>query len=52
MNCVALAALGSDMGIKVFDFKTGTVVFSKNANVGEEVVFLALDGVGGPGRRR
>ena len=50
VNCVALApdgsrilSGGSDMGIKVFDLKTGTVVFSKN--VGEEVVCLAWDGV-------
>jgi len=31
------------MSIKVFDLKTGTVVFSKN--VGEEVISLAWDGV-------
>ena len=50
VNSVALAqggdrilSGGSDMGIKVFDLKTGTVVFSKN--VGEEVVCLAWDGV-------
>jgi len=50
VNAVALApggekilSGGSDMGIKVFDLKTGTVVFSKN--VGEEVVCLAWDGL-------
>ena len=36
---------GSDMNMKVFDLKTGTVVFSKN--VGEEVICLAWDGVMG-----
>ena len=33
------------MNMKVFDLKTGTVVFSKN--VGEEVICLAWDGVMG-----
>ena len=52
VNCVKLSSCGhkivsgaSDMSIKVFDLRTGTVVFSKN--VGEEVTCLVWDGVTG-----
>ena len=36
---------GSDLSLKVFDLKTGTVIFNKK--VGEEVTSLAWDGVTG-----
>ena len=50
VNCLALSpghdrilSGGSDFGLKVFDLRTGAVVFSKN--VGEEVTCVAWDGV-------
>jgi factor associated with neutral sphingomyelinase activation len=50
VNCLALSpgedrilSGGSDFGLKVFDLRTGTVVFSQN--VGEEVTSVAWDGV-------